>query len=127
MRKRVAEQTQFSISVESGPEGHTIEVVGELDLASAPELRDAVAVIEGSKEMGPDSNLVIDLSDVTFIDSTGVKALLDAARAARESREAVELRFSPVVERTLSICGLNGHLDGARSGMASNGRDDAGR
>lgn len=55
----------------SGP--HTVVgVTGELDVATAPALRDAVL---GLLNRGVDS-FVLDLRGVTFIDSTGVGSLL---------------------------------------------------
>ncbi|MGH8969162.1 MAG: STAS domain-containing protein [Actinomycetes bacterium] len=53
--------------------GHTVvEVTGEVDVASAPELRDNLLALVNR---GADS-LVVDLRGVTFIDSTGVGSLL---------------------------------------------------
>jgi anti-anti-sigma factor len=51
-----------------------ITIHGELDLATAPHLRDSYA-----RERAGDSGLIVlDLSGVTFIDSSGLHALLDA-------------------------------------------------
>jgi anti-sigma B factor antagonist len=56
---------------ETGP--HTVVgVTGEIDVATAPALRDALL---GLLNRGVDS-LVVDLRGVTFIDSTGVGSLL---------------------------------------------------
>jgi len=52
---------------------HTVvRLEGEIDLACAPQLRDGLL---GLLNRGVDS-LVVDLRDVTFIDSTGVGCLL---------------------------------------------------
>ena len=54
----------------------TITLSGELDLASAGDLDEAIRDCEETDIGG----LVIDLSDVSFIDSTGLNTLLQAKR-----------------------------------------------
>jgi anti-anti-sigma factor len=49
---------------------------GEIDLATSPEMSSALE--PWTRAGGP---VTIDLSEVTFMDSTGVHALVDAARA----------------------------------------------
>jgi anti-sigma B factor antagonist len=53
-----------------------LELSGELDAASAPALRERLAEV-ATRGSGP---LVIDLSSLDFIDSTGLSALLNAKR-----------------------------------------------
>jgi anti-sigma B factor antagonist len=53
---------------------HVVSVSGELDLASAPELRTALALAAS----GTSGHLILDLSDVTFIDSSALGTLLRA-------------------------------------------------
>jgi anti-sigma B factor antagonist len=52
---------------------------GELDIAGAPELADAFASVARSDARA----VVVDLSTLTFIDSTGISVLATAAREAR--------------------------------------------
>jgi anti-sigma B factor antagonist len=62
--------------VEHGQDGHaTIAVDGELDLATALELRRDVAELLGSGVR----HLVVDLAGTSFLDSSGLGALLWAA------------------------------------------------
>jgi anti-sigma B factor antagonist len=51
-------------------------VVGEIDLATAPQLQSAF------DDLAPDTSLklVLDLRDVTFLDSTGVGVLINGRR-----------------------------------------------
>jgi anti-sigma B factor antagonist len=53
-----------------------LELSGELDAASAPALRERLAEV-ATRGAGP---LVVDLSELDFIDSTGLSALLNAKR-----------------------------------------------
>jgi len=82
--------------------GQTTLVVvhGELDLATAPQLRDTTATASHDIE-----RLVIDLSQATFIDSVGICALVEAGR--RSTHRGIGLvvitTSGSSVERTLTI------------------------
>jgi anti-anti-sigma factor len=79
-------------------------VQGELDMATAPQLSSALAALERTEAQ----TVVVDLHDVTFIDSTAISALCQAS-AALEARGAVLVlaRTSPPVEAVLRIVGLD--------------------
>ena len=77
-----------------------IVVKGDVDLAGGPLLDDALARAESA---GP---VVIDVSGVDFIDSSGLRSLLSASRRAEERSGAVVLRApSPGVLRLLELTG----------------------
>jgi anti-anti-sigma factor len=72
---------------------------GEIDMDNAGELVDAITRIGGTA--------VVDLSGVTFIDSTGLQGLLRAQRAARQRGDDLILRHpSETVRRLLELTGL---------------------
>lgn len=73
-------ETPFSLQELHYPVAHVIVVSGEIDVASAPALRTAIAQ---ARHAGCD-RLVIDLSGATFIDSSGLSALFAAWRRTRE-------------------------------------------
>ncbi|MCW2670532.1 MAG: anti-anti-sigma factor [Frankiales bacterium] len=82
---------------------------GELDLATVePFRREVQAVLDGQ----PDE-LVIDLCDVSFLDSSGL-AVLAAALKSQRARDAglVLTNPQPIVQRALVLVGL-GTLIGA--------------
>jgi anti-anti-sigma factor len=81
-------------------------VRGELDLAGAPELGRLLAA---EREAGHD--LVVDLRELTFIDSSGLAVLVWAAQSAAGSGRALRLRPPPPpVMRTFDVTGLSGLL-----------------
>ena len=83
-----------------------VEVSGEIDLHARPDL---VTAIDRATTAG--RRLVIDLSETTFIDSTALRALLDAWRSQTDAGQDLVLRRpAPVVVRTLDIAGLTGML-----------------
>ena len=67
---------QDSLSVDNGP-GGVIVVHGDIDVAGGPILEAAILDRES------DGPIVIDLGDVYFIDSSGLRSLLGASRRAR--------------------------------------------
>jgi anti-sigma B factor antagonist len=89
--------------------GHRIvlAVGGEIDLATAPALRAGIA---DAWEKGA-QDLWIDLTDVTFIDSTGVHALIDARGRAIELDRRLAVICPPGPARhTLELTGIDGSL-----------------
>jgi anti-sigma B factor antagonist len=95
---------QDSLTVEHSADG-TIVVRGDIDVAGGPVLDVALREHEGS---GP---LVIDLANVSFIDSSGLRSLLTASRRARERATDVTLcNVGPEVLRLLQITGTQGHF-----------------
>src|SRR4051794_12761190 len=69
------------------PEPLVIAPVGELDLHAARDLRPELDDAAG----GDAPLLVVDLSEVTFIDSTGLGAILQAHQRLRRQGRAVKV------------------------------------
>jgi anti-sigma B factor antagonist len=66
----------FAIATRTLTSGRLLLAVdGELDLANAPLLREAL-----DRELAAGQRVLLDLSGVTFIDSTGLAAIVNAAR-----------------------------------------------
>jgi anti-sigma B factor antagonist len=73
---------------------------GDIDLAGGPLLESAILRVEG---VGP---VIIDLTSVEFIDSSGLRSLLTASRRAEDRSSFVILRNpSAGVKRLLNITG----------------------
>ena len=74
---------ELGIRVERQAGQTRLAVDGELDLASAPALQDAV-----SQLLAPDApeggvDIVVDLAGLTFLDSSGLRILLQAHKRAQ--------------------------------------------
>lgn len=82
-----------------------LTLAGELDLATAELLREQVRPLLGH---GADAcHLVVDLSDLTFLDITGVGVLLEAHRRLAERGGSLVLRSPrPMVVRMLQLLDL---------------------
>lgn len=95
-------QDLFGTSVSLAPSRVTIGVSGELDRYTAPGLHEKAA-----RAMRPELSLIVDLAEVTFIDSAGVETLLSLAKLVRDTDGEFHLRRpSRNVGRLLEITGL---------------------
>jgi anti-anti-sigma factor len=99
----------FSVEVHPDAKRLRIAVGGELDIAVEQELvtrvREAIAATEAP-------TVAMDLSDVSFIDSSGLRALLlcrDAAQA-RELALVLAVTDGPV-RRLLEVAGVSSWFD----------------
>ena len=105
----VTHESSLTVLTRLGPDGPTVFVRGEVDLASAPQLREAAlrALSPGPKA------LCIDLAGVTFMDVCGLQVLLSAQRSAsRAGGRLVLARTPPVVDRLLDLTGTRAVLHG---------------
>jgi anti-sigma B factor antagonist len=93
----------FCMNVVAEAEGVCVKLKGELDIAGAPELRDALAQL--SEE--PGCSILIDVADLTYLDSTGISVLVVAAKRIRsEGGSFAVANVSGAVRRILEITGL---------------------
>src|SRR5690606_40106087 len=100
-----AAHTPWSIELSTTGGATCLRLRGELDAATAVELSSHVAAATS-----PEVHL--DLEGVTFMDSSGLAAILEAhRRLALEHRRLVLRDLSPVVQRVLDLAGVAAHLD----------------
>ena len=79
-----------------------LTVEGELDCASAPLLHAAL------EDLRAGSSVILELSGLTFIDSSGVRLLMMHARRMRQARGALFVRCpSPPVQRVVTLTGID--------------------
>ena len=84
-----------------------VEISGELDLSGIDALQDALDhAVEEASEI-----LVVDLSETTFIDSTGLQALIRCERRATAAGLGLVLIGArPQVRRVFALAGLDTHF-----------------
>ena len=78
-----------------------VAVVGELDRATAGKLARAL----DSAATNRDGRVIVDLTDASFIDSTGIRALIDGSDVA--CRFAVVVPPRTHLHRSLVACGAH--------------------
>jgi anti-sigma B factor antagonist len=96
----------LSIRVLEEDSVRTLALIGELDMANA-------GTLAAQLEQTTDGELVLDLSELEFIDSTGI-ALLVAAHRRLNSGDSVRFRLigseSLAVQRVMTLTGLDAEL-----------------
>jgi anti-anti-sigma factor len=98
---------QLSIDVRRETDRIVIRLAGELDMANAPMLQ---AAIEEANVDG-DQMLVLDMQQLQFIDSTGLRIVLWARERCQEAeREFALTPGSQQVQRLLAVSGAGEHL-----------------
>jgi anti-sigma B factor antagonist len=99
---------RFEMRSESMGTSHLLSIRGELDANACPGLE---AELMRAEENGAE-RIVVDLSELTFIDSTGIALLVAAARRSEQDSGRLSLipSRSEDVQRLLELCGLDGHL-----------------
>jgi anti-anti-sigma factor len=106
------------------PEFRTIELSGRIDAGAAPHVNKAVraAMAEGSRQM------IVDLRDVTFLSSSGLRTLLLLARELRrDGGDLVLCALQPQVAEVFHLTGFDQifHLHHTREEAAARLRGDA--
>lgn len=92
----------MQIATTPGSDRYLITVSGEVDLATSPDLDTAViAAIDSGI-----SSVVIDLTDVSFMDSSGLGVIVRALKRCREAENDLDLVITN--ERVLKVFGITG-------------------
>jgi anti-sigma B factor antagonist len=100
-------QEQLRIGVRHEADRVILSLDGELDLATAELLRQAIEGLDGEDE----AMVVLDLHELRFIDSTGLRGVLSVLERCRErGREFAVTPGSEQVQRLLSVTGVAEHL-----------------
>jgi anti-sigma B factor antagonist len=83
-------------------------LMGELDLSSVAKVQEELRRIETNAP----ATLVVDLSKLTFLDSTGLRCIVTADERAREQgRRIVIVRGPDAVQRVFAITRLEERLE----------------
>jgi anti-anti-sigma factor len=85
-----------------------VALVGELDLSSVAKVQEELRRVEATSP----ATLVVDLSKLTFLDSTGLRCIVTADERARaEGRRIVIVRGPDAVQRVFAITRLDDRLE----------------
>jgi anti-sigma B factor antagonist len=103
-----AELEPFRIEVEPSRDMVRVVPVGELDLATANKLREEIDRLH----VAGFNRLVLDLSKLRFMDSTGLKLVLETNAGARDDGWTFSLVRGPeAVQRLFEVTNITEHLD----------------
>ena len=97
----------FRCEVSRGDGSATVRAIGELDLATASVLHDQLAELRDAGFR----QLIVDLRELVFMDSTGLRCILDYDAQGRNDGFSIGLNQGPsAVRRVFEITGTAAHL-----------------
>lgn len=94
---------KFNAKTQMNEDVCTVFLSGELDLSVAPDFRLVMEPLVGNSEV----DLIVNMKDMTYIDSTGIGILLSIlkARHGMEARFAVE-EVPPQIQKLFDMTGI---------------------
>jgi anti-anti-sigma factor len=97
----------FRCEVVRDGETASVRAIGELDLDGVPAL---AAKIAQARETGC-RHVIVDLSELSFLDSSGLRLLLDCYAESRQDSHTLALIPGPsAVQRVFELTGTTEHL-----------------
>jgi anti-sigma B factor antagonist len=109
-RKEEGAGTDFEVSIDEHAEGYSVIAVrGEMDLHNAPTFQYAIERAAKNEGVGA---VVVDMAEVTFMDSTALSALMRSKDALDQQEVSLRLAApSRAVERIFSVTGFQDYFD----------------
>jgi anti-anti-sigma factor len=102
----VAVPGNFDVSTNRRASALVVTPSGEIDLATVGIVRDAVA-----REQQQGENLILDLREVAFMDTSGLRFVLELVeRGPREGFDVRLVRGPDAVQRVFEVAGLEPRL-----------------
>ncbi len=102
-------QLRFEISAH--PAQVHIAVRGEVDVLTAPQLLDTILAATLFQEVPDVRTVVVDFDEVTFLDSSGIAALLHAQRRVHDhGQQMVLTRLSTIALKAIELAGVGPQL-----------------
>lgn len=103
-----ARPQQFDIVVERFPERAVAKLVGELDLATAPQLRELLATLTQSDVL----HITLDLEELTFVDSVGLSVVISAHKRLASAGGQLLIEYPPArIRRLFTVSGVASFLN----------------
>jgi anti-anti-sigma factor len=94
-------QSPFSVCFEQFPDSVVAHTAGEIDISTVPMLSEA---LDRALEQSRPSLFTLDLSEVTFIDASGLHELLSVHEQCEAGGCSLRIQCSAIVRRLAHIC-----------------------
>jgi anti-sigma B factor antagonist len=114
VRSGAGDSKDFRVELSSASGQGLVRFTGDLDMATASKVTEALQMLVSARVRAA----VMDLRGLTFMDSTGLCAVLDADRIARE--HSISLRFIEGpgnVQRVFEVTGVTDRLEWTSMGV----------
>lgn len=110
--------TEFRLEVEPEREAVRVCPIGDVDLSTVDEVRAQLEVLTASGFR----HVILDLRRTTFLDSTGIRLVLDAYSASvADGTEFKLIAGPPAVQRAFEVTGVESRVPFVESGPRRNG------
>ena len=83
------------------PPQHGLHLAGELDMATVTQFRTALEAVSG------DGSVTLDMGQLTFIDSSGLYAIMEFVRSLNGNGPLILASPTPTARRAIAIAGLD--------------------
>ena len=94
---------ELHVAVSGAEPEYEVRLLGELDMSTAPQLREELLRLASDGA----TLVTVDLSELAFVDSTGLSVLITALKRLRQQGGEMALRSpTPGTRRVLEITGL---------------------
>lgn len=100
--ERTSKLGSLVVRSERQGDAHVVELAGELDLDGAPRLEEELLRVEATDA----ASIVVDLGELEFIDSSGIRLLLMAAERSNANGRFCLLRGPKQVQRVFELTDL---------------------
>lgn len=98
----------LKIDIEESLNGRVVKLAGEVDVYTAPLLRDAIIPLTIEKDL----NLIVDMTKVIYMDSTGLGVFIGAFKSSHQHKSSLKLiGVTEKIDRLFQITGLSEIID----------------
>lgn len=105
-QESISEVESFDMTVDASAERTVVRLRGRLGIDSSPTLRDRLLAILQEQ---PPKTVIVDLTEVSFIDASGVATLIEGLKVARSRQSTFCLRgLQGRIVRLFEVTGLLG-------------------
>jgi anti-anti-sigma factor len=96
--------SEFEVEIERGEGSAVVRVSGEFDLAATHAVEEALLSVED----GQCRVIVLDLREVSFLDSTGLRTITSADHRARDAGHELRIVRGPEqIQKLLYVTGMD--------------------
>lgn len=98
----------LKIDIEESLNSRIVKLAGEVDVYTAPLLRDAIIPLTVEKDL----YLIVDMTEVSYMDSTGLGVFINAFKSSHQHNSSLKLiGVTEKIERLFQITGLSEIID----------------
>jgi anti-anti-sigma factor len=120
-RVMVTSESALGITVLQTNHEVVVQLTGRIDVDSSPDLRDRLRTLLSAEALP--QTIVVDLTGVPYIETSGIATLIEALRIARHHQTNLRLQgLSGAALRLFEVTGVLALFEASNSGQGSSGQ-----